>query len=606
MAAPDAAPRGEHARAGGASGGVAAHAPAPPPPPHLSPPPPPPQNAAGGGAVASPPRGTPAWVPFGGCVLHQAPGVPLCPLSAHVSAAHAAQWALPPWTLCPSLTVTSLTNAAELCGSALAQALARWERVPLLLAPAAGADGAATERFRALSTHLSRSCSAVFCRAAATGGRDAYLLPGSVFGGAALGGGPCNAPGAPGGEADAHDDSVPYVFALVLQPEAPPPPPPPPPPPSLPFGALGGLRGMQDAAVAAAAVAALLGSGNGEPLRALAPALQAAAAAQQAQHALAQQQQQHAAAAAATSLFAAAAAAAAAARAYCASAAAASAPAGPAASSAASAADAAARGRGRPKNAAPACCRVPGCAVLLPVHERANARIRLCTPHMRADAVLLGDVPHRFCQQCNRLEPLAAFSGEKRTCTLRLHLHNERRRARYSQRVRADAAQQAAAGVQPLPPQPRAQPPPPPLVAQPAPPMLHVAAADVKLPPWQVAGGGCGAAVAVPAVALVASALQLQQPMLPLPPQPQPQAMLPPLRALPFVPPDAAARVLLAPPAPAPPAALVPPLMRHASPPSSAAAPAPGARVQAGDDDAAATLATMRDLMGGEAPMAAC
>eukprot|EP00775_Hariotina_reticulata_P002370 gene2370-2675_t len=49
---------------------------------------------------------------------------------------------------------------------------------------------------------------------------------------------------------------------------------------------------------------------------------------------------------------------------------------------------------------------------------------RLCRRHMRAPAVQrdgYGDQLWRFCFQCGKLEPIANFEGDKRTCTFRLH-----------------------------------------------------------------------------------------------------------------------------------------------------------------------------------------
>ena len=50
--------------------------------------------------------------------------------------------------------------------------------------------------------------------------------------------------------------------------------------------------------------------------------------------------------------------------------------------------------------------------------------------------------PGRFCQRCHKLQPLAAFSGTKRTCDAALLLFNRKRRAQHSKQaaVKPDAA----------------------------------------------------------------------------------------------------------------------------------------------------------------------
>jgi hypothetical protein len=77
-------------------------------------------------------------------------------------------------------------------------------------------------------------------------------------------------------------------------------------------------------------------------------------------------------------------------------------------------------------------CQVPGCGAALdaPPHNAYNVRCRLCTVHMRADSLVVGTDAFRFCQKCNRLQPLSAFDLNKHTCIARLQEHNKRRRER--------------------------------------------------------------------------------------------------------------------------------------------------------------------------------
>jgi hypothetical protein len=63
---------------------------------------------------------------------------------------------------------------------------------------------------------------------------------------------------------------------------------------------------------------------------------------------------------------------------------------------------------------------------------------------VRAASVQLDGAPCRFCQACERMQPLAAFCGDRRACTASLASHAARRR----RAARADAA---AAGALPLP-----------------------------------------------------------------------------------------------------------------------------------------------------------
>uniref|UniRef100_A0A061QZJ1 Squamosa promoter-binding-like protein 12-like n=1 Tax=Tetraselmis sp. GSL018 TaxID=582737 RepID=A0A061QZJ1_9CHLO len=75
-------------------------------------------------------------------------------------------------------------------------------------------------------------------------------------------------------------------------------------------------------------------------------------------------------------------------------------------------------------------CQVPSCRKQRVSLKDFNLRCRVCTVHTRAEYVLFGDTPLRFCQQCNKFQPLEDFDGTKRTCKEKLQLHNSRRRQR--------------------------------------------------------------------------------------------------------------------------------------------------------------------------------
>jgi hypothetical protein len=96
---------------------------------------------------------------------------------------------------------------------------------------------------------------------------------------------------------------------------------------------------------------------------------------------------------------------------------------------------------------------VAGCAQLLvgEVHGKEyNRRYRLCQVHLRSEEVVLGDgVASRWCQTCSRWQPLAAFTGAKRSCAEQLSALRRRRRARAAaQHDSAAAAAQPQAQLQ--------------------------------------------------------------------------------------------------------------------------------------------------------------
>jgi hypothetical protein len=60
----------------------------------------------------------------------------------------------------------------------------------------------------------------------------------------------------------------------------------------------------------------------------------------------------------------------------------------------------------------PKACGVKGCALQL-VRDR-HVQARLCATHINCPAVLCGDVPLRWCQECRQFHALEAFSGSQR------------------------------------------------------------------------------------------------------------------------------------------------------------------------------------------------
>ena len=55
--------------------------------------------------------------------------------------------------------------------------------------------------------------------------------------------------------------------------------------------------------------------------------------------------------------------------------------------------------------------------------------------------------PGRFCQRCHKLQPLAAFSGSKRTCDAALASFNKKRRAQHSQQAAGAKAEAAGSAM---------------------------------------------------------------------------------------------------------------------------------------------------------------
>jgi hypothetical protein len=111
--------------------------------------------------------------------------------------------------LSATLTTADATSGADLAAT-LTPLLPRWERVAVLLRPAPSADAAARAAFAALVRTLQKSGKAARCKAAASSGRDAYLVPPGTFADAQLA-----AAGAPAALAAAE----PALFAFVLAPK---------------------------------------------------------------------------------------------------------------------------------------------------------------------------------------------------------------------------------------------------------------------------------------------------------------------------------------------------------------------------------------------------
>jgi len=76
----------------------------------------------------------------------------------------------------------------------------------------------------------------------------------------------------------------------------------------------------------------------------------------------------------------------------------------------------------------PLICHVVGCNLNLGPQAEYYQRYRICKEHLRSPALLVDNVPQRFCQQCGKFHDLDAFDLDKRNCRARLAQHNSRRR----------------------------------------------------------------------------------------------------------------------------------------------------------------------------------
>jgi len=72
-------------------------------------------------------------------------------------------------------------------------------------------------------------------------------------------------------------------------------------------------------------------------------------------------------------------------------------------------------------------CQVPGCTVNLTKLSDSYQRCRTCVEHSRAEHVEIDDTKFRFCQRCNKYQPLEEFEAAKRACREKLAIHNRRR-----------------------------------------------------------------------------------------------------------------------------------------------------------------------------------
>ena len=80
-------------------------------------------------------------------------------------------------------------------------------------------------------------------------------------------------------------------------------------------------------------------------------------------------------------------------------------------------------------------CRVTGCAEELGAEKPYFQKMRICHMHYTAESMLHDGDYHRFCQQCNRLEPLDLFSGNRRSCQAKLRRHNTQLKRRRQGKV---------------------------------------------------------------------------------------------------------------------------------------------------------------------------
>jgi len=80
-------------------------------------------------------------------------------------------------------------------------------------------------------------------------------------------------------------------------------------------------------------------------------------------------------------------------------------------------------------------CQVPGCKVVVSGLKEFNLRCRVCNEHSRAQSVAMSDGAYRFCQQCNKFQPVSEFEDGKRGCREKLLVHNIRRQERRKQKT---------------------------------------------------------------------------------------------------------------------------------------------------------------------------
>ena len=87
-------------------------------------------------------------------------------------------------------------------------------------------------------------------------------------------------------------------------------------------------------------------------------------------------------------------------------------------------------------------CEVSGCRQALTgaTHGKLySQRYRICALHLRSEEVNVGGVASRWCQICSRFHELALFNGKLRSCSEKLELIRQRRKAR-QQAARSSAA----------------------------------------------------------------------------------------------------------------------------------------------------------------------
>lgn len=77
----------------------------------------------------------------------------------------------------------------------------------------------------------------------------------------------------------------------------------------------------------------------------------------------------------------------------------------------------------RPAIPISAACQVPNCTAQLGEQRDYNRRYKICQHHLKSDLVELATGPHRFCQQCGRMQALDLFDGMKRSCREGLAKH---------------------------------------------------------------------------------------------------------------------------------------------------------------------------------------
>ncbi|KAL8515493.1 hypothetical protein ACS0TY_014251 [Phlomoides rotata] len=82
----------------------------------------------------------------------------------------------------------------------------------------------------------------------------------------------------------------------------------------------------------------------------------------------------------------------------------------------------------RASSGAPLRCQVPGCEADISELKGYHKRHRVCLQCAHASSVMLDGEKKRYCQQCGKFHVLSNFDEGKRSCRMKLDIHNRRRK----------------------------------------------------------------------------------------------------------------------------------------------------------------------------------